>query len=133
MIKSEIKNFDKINDNIKNKTFVKNTKRMSLPRMTKYEVTRLIGNRAEQLQKPGCQSFVNYDMNIHGEHSYDIYINMAIHELLIDYSPMMIKRIFLQNGEYELWYPHELDKSIIIETYPGIKNIKKKLDMFKKQ
>lgn len=129
MIKSEIINFDKINDNIKNKTFVINTKRMSLPRMTKYEVTRLIGNRAEQLKISGCQSFVNYDINIHGNHSYDIYINMAIHELLLNYSPMIIKRIFLQNGEYELWYPHELDKSIIIETYPSIKKIKKLLDM----
>lgn len=74
-------------------------KRVTMPYMTKYEKTRIIGYRANQISNgsPPC-------INTSGMHDS---IQIAHQELLRKCIPVKIKR-FLPDGTYEVWDANEL-------------------------
>lgn len=71
--------------------------------MTKYEKTKVVGLRAEQLQR-GATPYVEFD-----KHAFDP-IKIAEDELKAHKLPFMLKRT-LPNGEVEYW---RLDDMIIL-------------------
>jgi DNA-directed RNA polymerase I, II, and III subunit RPABC2 len=74
-------------------------KRVTMPYMTKYEKTRIIGYRATQISNgsPPC-------INTTGMHDS---IQIAHQELIKKCIPVKIKR-FLPDGTYEIWDANEL-------------------------
>jgi DNA-directed RNA polymerase subunit K/omega len=76
-----------------------NKKRVTMPYMTKYEKTRIIGYRATQISN-GSQPCINTA----GMHDS---IHIAHQELIRKCIPVKIKR-FLPDGTYEIWDANEL-------------------------
>ena len=74
-------------------------KRVTMPYMTKYEKTRIIGYRATQISNgsPPCINTIGMHDSIHIAHQ----------ELIKKCIPVKIKR-FLPDGTYEIWDANEL-------------------------
>jgi DNA-directed RNA polymerase subunit K/omega len=84
---------------------VENTKRISPSRLTKYELTRMIGERTKQLTE-GAKPLVKNYKGL----SYNI---IAKQEFLNNMLPFKIKRP-LPNGTFEIWDPEELFKNHLL-------------------
>jgi len=86
----------------KDKTYERldSRRKETLPIMSRYEYTKLIGLRATQLAE-GMSPCVSFDPNIRDTKF------IAIQELLQKKMPLIIRR-YLPNGTYEDWRPEEL-------------------------
>ena len=85
--------------------YVKPGERISAPKLTKYEMVRILGERTKQLTM-GAKPLVKNYQNL----SYD---KIAEEELKLNMIPFKIRRP-LPNGKFELWYLEELSKSHLI-------------------
>ena len=90
-----------------NSKFITNENRITNPRLTRYEMVRLIGERTKQLTM-GAKPLVK---NVH-DLSYE---EIAMHELKNNMIPFKIKRP-LPNNRIEVWEIKELDKKHL-ESY----------------
>lgn len=81
-------------------TQVPDDERITLPKLTKYEMVRVLGIRAQQISV-GAKSLVK---NIEGKSPIEI----AIYELKNKMTPFKIRRP-LPNNTYEIWKIKELD------------------------
>lgn len=81
--------------------YVKGEQRITNPRLTRYEMVRIIGERTKQLTmgaKPLVKNFQDLS-----------YEDIAIQELKLNMTPFRIKRP-LPNNKIEIWEIKELDK-----------------------
>ena len=81
--------------------YVKGEQRITNPRLTRYEMVRIIGERTKQLTmgaKPLVKNFQDLS-----------YEDIAIQELKLNMTPFRIKRP-LPNNKVEIWDIKELDK-----------------------
>lgn len=81
--------------------YVKGEQRITNPRLTRYEMVRIIGERTKQLTmgaKPLVKNFQDLS-----------YEDIAIQELKLNMTPFKIKRP-LPNNKVEIWEIKELDK-----------------------
>lgn len=76
--------------------------RISINRLTKYEKTKIICARSQQIEN-GSKIMLNYEGDINKLQS----IQIAELELQNNVIPILIKR-FLPNGDYEVWKVSEL-------------------------
>lgn len=82
-------------------TIVEKEERVSIDRMTKYELVRILGERIKQLTmgaKPMVKNFQSLS-----------YEQIAIEEIKLNMCPFKIKRC-LPNGKIEIWELFELEK-----------------------
>jgi DNA-directed RNA polymerase subunit K/omega len=86
---------------IESTLYVSKENRISMNRLTKYEMVRILGERTKQLTMGAKPLIKNY-----GSLSYD---NIAINEFKLNMIPYKIKRP-LPNGTFELWDFEELYK-----------------------
>ena len=91
---SEIQPDEKVN-------YVKGNQRITNPRLTRYEMVRIIGERTKQLTMGAKPLVKNFQ-----ELSYE---DIAIEELKHNMTPFKIKRP-LPNNKIEIWEINELDK-----------------------
>ena len=78
------------------------SKNKTLPIITKYEKTRIIGIRMQQLAQ-GCKPYINIS-----ELSNKSYDNIALEELKENKLPFILKRR-LPNGIFEYWKLEDMD------------------------
>lgn len=90
----------------KKNNVVKDSERYSNPKMTKYEMVRILGERTKQLVLGAKPLIKNYS-------SIDGYENIAEQELLNNMIPFKIKRP-MPNGTYEIWKVSELKKDHLV-------------------
>jgi DNA-directed RNA polymerases I, II, and III subunit RPABC2 len=90
----------------KKSSVVKNEDRYSNPKMTKYEMVRILGERTKQLILGAKPLIKNYS-------SIDGYESIAEQELLNNMIPFKIKRP-MPNGNYEIWLVSELKKDHLV-------------------
>lgn len=86
-------------------TQIPNNERVSLNRMTKYEMVRILGERTKQLKMGAKPLIKNY--------STLSYERIAEEELKLSIIPYKIKR-HLPNGRYEIWLLDELYKDHLL-------------------
>lgn len=85
--------------------YVKKEERISAPRLTKYEMVRILGERTKQLTmgaKPLIKNFQDLP-----------YDRIAEEELKLNMIPFKIRRP-IPNGKYELWNLEELNKEHLL-------------------
>ena len=85
--------------------FVSKENRISVNRLTKYEMVRILGERTKQLTMGAKPLIKNYQTL-----SYD---KIAQEELMYNMIPFKIKRP-LPNGKYEIWTLDELQKDHLL-------------------
>jgi len=90
----------------KKNNIVKDEDRYSNPKMTKYEMVRILGERTKQLILGAKPLIKNYS-------SIDGYEIIAEQELLNNMIPFKIKRP-MPNGKFEIWKISELKKDHLI-------------------
>ena len=91
---------------LKKTNVVKDEERYSNPKMTKYEMVRILGERTKQLILGAKPLIKNYS-------SIDGYEIIAEQELLNNMIPFKIKRP-MPNGKFEIWKVSELKKDHLI-------------------
>ena len=89
--------------------YVKKEDRVSAPRLTKYEMVRIIGERTKQLTM-GAKPLIKVDIENNNGNYYE---TIAINELKLNMVPFKIRRP-LPNGKFELWLLEELNKSHLV-------------------
>ena len=95
------------NNNIKSELTILNGKdRITNPRLTKYEMVRLLGERTKQLIMGAKPLIKNYQ-----DYSYE---EIAIQELKLNMIPFKVKRP-LPDNKIEIWTIDELDKNHLVE------------------
>ncbi len=95
------------NNNIKSELTILNGKdRITNPRLTKYEMVRLLGERTKQLIM-GAKPLIKN----HQDYSYE---EIAIQELKLNMIPFKVKRP-LPDNKIEIWTIDELDKNHLVE------------------
>ena len=95
------------NNNIKSELTILNGKdRITNPRLTKYEMVRLLGERTKQLIM-GAKPLIKN----HQDYSYE---EIAIQELKLNMIPFKVKRP-LPDNKIEIWTIDELDKHHLVE------------------
>ena len=95
------------NNNIKSElTILNGNDRITNPRLTKYEMVRLLGERTKQLIM-GAKPLIKN----HQDYSYE---EIAIQELKLNMIPFKIKRP-LPDNKIEIWAINELDKNHLVE------------------
>jgi len=98
------------NEDIKNKVnneYITGENRISMNRLTKYEMVRIIGERKKQLIMGAKPMIKNYK-----ELSYDKIIE---EEILLNLIPFKIKRPV--NNKYEIWSIEELEKEHLLDLF----------------
>ena len=95
------------NNNIKSElTILNGNDRITNPRLTKYEMVRLLGERTKQLIM-GAKPLIKN----HQDYSYE---EIAIQELKLNMIPFKVKRP-LPDNKIEIWTIDELDKNHLVE------------------
>ena len=95
------------NNNIKSElTILNGNDRITNPRLTKYEMVRLLGERTKQLIM-GAKPLIKN----HQDYSYE---EIAIQELKLNMIPFKVKRP-LPDNKIEIWKIDELDKNHLVE------------------
>ena len=95
------------NNNIKSElTILNGNDRITNPRLTKYEMVRLLGERTKQLIM-GAKPLIKN----HQDYSYE---EIAIQELKLNMIPFKVKRP-LPDNKIEIWKINELDKNHLVE------------------
>ena len=95
------------NNNIKSElTILNGNDRITNPRLTKYEMVRLLGERTKQLIM-GAKPLIKN----HQDYSYE---EIAIQELKLNMIPFKVKRP-LPDYKIEIWTIDELDKNHLVE------------------
>ena len=95
------------NNNIKSELIILNgNDRITNPRLTKYEMVRLLGERTKQLIM-GAKPLIKN----HQDYSYE---EIAIQELKLNMIPFKVKRP-LPDNKIEIWTIDELDKNHLVE------------------
>ena len=82
--------------------YLEKSERITNPRLTRYEMVRILGERTKQLTM-GAKALVKNSNNL----SYD---EIAVEELKLDMIPIKIKRP-LPNNKIEIWDLNELSKT----------------------
>jgi len=107
----DVNNNSEIEEIITEENLLKGEDRISFPRLTKYEMVRILGERTKQLKKNGKALIKDYKGL-----KYSL---IAVAELKLNMTPYKIKRP-LPNGKYEIWALEELFKDHLmnfLETY----------------
>jgi DNA-directed RNA polymerase subunit K/omega len=94
------------NFNISKKEYLVGNNRISMNRLTKYELVRILGERVQQLIDGAKPMIKNYK-----EFTYE---HIAEYELLTNMIPFKLKRP-LPNGKYEIWSLEELNKDHLLD------------------
>ena len=96
-----------LNENVNAHEYIAGDKRISSNRLTKYEMTRILGERTKQLKmgaKPLIKNFKGLD-----------YDRIAEEEFKLNMTPFKIKRP-LPNGKFEIWTLDELSKDHLLSN-----------------
>lgn len=93
------------NELLSNNNIVQKENKISINRLTKYEMVRILGERTKQLLMGAKPLIKNYN--------HLTYEEMAEEELRLNMIPFKIKRP-LPNGKYEIWTIEELNKDHLI-------------------
>jgi len=93
------------NEILSNNNIVQKENKISINRLTKYEMVRILGERTKQLLMGAKPLIKNYN--------HLTYEEMAEEELKLNMIPFKIKRP-LPNGKFEIWNIEELNKDHLI-------------------
>lgn len=109
VIEDEIDDYEnnnsEIEEQVKENKMLKGKDRISLNRLTKYEMVRILGERTKQLSM-GAKPLIKNHEGL----NYD---KIAEEELKLNMTPYKIKRQ-LPNGKYEIWTLDELFKDHLL-------------------
>lgn len=101
-----LNDIDELTINSNQETTIVNKKdRILNPRMTRYEMVRILGEREKQLTMGAKPLIKNHNGLTYGE--------IAVEELITNMIPLKIKRVQKKNV-FEIWNIEELDKTHIL-------------------